>query len=121
MQIPPFNPYYVTLGLLVACTLVGILVAARFRREVDEDLAPPTARELLDPLENAYYSGLMRPEEIERVRDSVKRSSVATASKPVSGTPSRSSGTRITKATEENLTNDAADSGLNEGGGSESG
>ena len=69
----PFNGYYLTLGLLVACTAIGILVAARFRREVDHDLAPTTTKELLGPLERAYHSGLMHPAEIERIRESVKK------------------------------------------------
>ena len=61
MAVPSTNLSYLTLGLLIACTVIGIIIAARFRREVDEDLAPPTDQELLDPLEKAYYSGLMRP------------------------------------------------------------
>ena len=77
----PINGYYLTLGLLVACTILGIGVAARFRREVDEDLAPTTKKELLDPLEQAYYSGLMHSEEIERIRESVKQPKSATAPK----------------------------------------
>ena len=73
MANPSMNVSYLTLGLLIACTLIGIFIAARFRREVDVDLAPPTDQELLDPLEKAYYSGLMRPDEIERVRESIKK------------------------------------------------
>lgn len=68
------NGYYLTLALLLVCTACGILVAARFRRDVEES-APPTARDLLNPLEQAYFAGLMHPAEIERVRESVKRSS----------------------------------------------
>ncbi len=78
----PWNSYYVTLGLLAVCTIVGIGVAIRFRREVDDDLAPTTAKDLLDPLEKAYYSGLMHPSEIERIRESVKKSSLSKGSPP---------------------------------------
>ena len=73
MSFPPINGYYLTLGLLVGCTLMGILVAARFSREVEEDLAPPTRQDLLGPLERAYDSGLMHPAEIERIRESIKK------------------------------------------------
>ncbi len=79
MPATPWNGSYLTLGLLAVCTIVGIGVAIRFRREVDEDLAPTTAKDLLDPLEKAFYSGLMHPSEIERIRESVKKSSLAKA------------------------------------------
>ncbi len=69
----PFNGYYLTLGLLVACTLFGIFVAARFAARSTTSSAPTTAKDLLDPLEKAYYSGLMHPAEIERIRESVKK------------------------------------------------
>ncbi len=69
----PFNGYYLTLGLLVACTADRDLRCGTVRREVDHDLAPTTAKDLLDPLEQAYYSGLMHPAEIERIRESVKK------------------------------------------------
>ena len=82
MAMPPINGYYLTFALLIACTIIGIGVAARFRREVDEDLAPMTSHDLLDPLEKAYFSGLMRPEEIERIRESVKRSQDAEIASP---------------------------------------
>ena len=65
--------YYLTLGLLALCTLVGLIVAYRFQREVNEDLAPPTEKDLLDPLERAYYSGLMREEEFRRIQESMAR------------------------------------------------
>jgi hypothetical protein len=65
--------YYLTLGLLVLCTLVGAIVVYRFQREVEEDLSPPTERDLLGPLEKAFYSGLMRPEEFERIQESMAR------------------------------------------------
>jgi hypothetical protein len=65
--------YYLTLGLLALCTVVGLIVAYRFQREVNEDLAPPTERDLLGPLEKAYYSGLMRPEEFERIQESMAK------------------------------------------------
>ena len=77
MALPHFNGYYLTAGLLALCTIIGMSVAVRFRREVDDDLAPPTSRDLLDPLEEAYFSGLMAPEEIERIRASVQRQQVA--------------------------------------------
>lgn len=83
------NGYYLTLALLLGCTIVGIVVAARFRREVDEDLAPPTARDLLGPLEQAYHSGLMHPAEIERVRESVKKSSKSPVPAPAPGRSSQ--------------------------------
>lgn len=77
-----FNGYYLTAALLVACTIVGIAVAARWRREVDEDLAPTTTKDLLDPLEKAYHSGLMHPEEIERIRASVQGTPAVEVSVP---------------------------------------
>lgn len=78
---PSFGPngYYLTLALLAACTVAGIGVAIRFRREVDDDLAPPTTKDVLDPLEKAYYSGLMHPSEIERIRESVKKAKTPVA------------------------------------------
>jgi hypothetical protein len=65
--------YYLTLGLLALCTLVGLVVAYRLQREVNEDLVPPSERELLGPLEKAYYSGLMREEEFQRIQESMAR------------------------------------------------
>jgi hypothetical protein len=65
--------YYLTLGLLIVCTIVGMIVAFRFQREVNEDLAPPTEKDLLGPLEKAYYSGLMREDEMQRIRESMAR------------------------------------------------
>ena len=77
-----FNGYYLTAALLALCTVIGITVAARFRREVDEDLTPTTMKDLLDPLEKAFYSGLMRPDEIERVRAAVQKEPAAVATRP---------------------------------------
>ena len=85
----PFNGYYLTLALLAACTIFGIVVAAQFRREVDEDLAPTTAKDLLDPLEKAYYSGLMHPAEIEKIRESVRKQQPAQATSEVKPTATR--------------------------------
>ena len=65
--------YYLTLGLLVFCTLVGLIVAYSFQREVNEDLSPPTEKDLLGPLEKAYYSGLMREDEFLRIQESMAR------------------------------------------------
>jgi hypothetical protein len=65
--------YYLTLGLLALCTLVGAIVVYKFQREVEEDLAPPTERDLFGPLEKAYYSGLMREEEFQRIQESMAR------------------------------------------------
>ncbi len=65
--------YYLTAGLLALCTLVGLIVAYRFQREVNEDLAPPTEKDLLGPLEKAYYSGLMRDDEFQRIQESMAR------------------------------------------------
>ena len=65
--------YYLTLGLLVLCTIVGMAVAYSFQREVNNDLAPPTEKDLLGPLEQAYYSGLMREEEFHKIRESMAR------------------------------------------------
>ena len=89
-----FNGYYLTLALLLACTLIGIFVAARFTREVEDDLAPPTAKDLLDPLEKAYFSGLMHPAEIERVRESVKKAQLAEASAPKPPHPTKAAAER---------------------------
>jgi len=65
--------YYLTLGLLGLCTLVGLIVAYSLQREVNEDLAPPTERDLLGPLEKAYYSGLMREEEFKKIQESMAK------------------------------------------------
>ena len=65
--------YYLTAGLLAVCTVVGLIVAFRFQREVEEDLAPPTEKDLFDPLERAYYSGLMRDDEFQRIQESMAK------------------------------------------------
>jgi len=65
--------YYLTLGLLGLCTLVGLVVAFRFQREVEHDLAPSTEKDLLGPLEKAYYAGLMDEAEFKRIRESMER------------------------------------------------
>jgi hypothetical protein len=65
--------YYLTLGLLALCTVVGLLITYQFHREVNEDLAPPTEKDLLGPLEKAYFSGLMRDEEFQRIQESMAR------------------------------------------------
>jgi hypothetical protein len=65
--------YWLTLILLALCTLVGLIVAFRFQREVNEDLAPPTEKDLLGPLEKAFYSGLMDEAEFKRIQASMAR------------------------------------------------
>ncbi len=65
--------YWLTLSLLALCTLVGLIVAYRFQREVSEDLAPPTEKDLFGPLEKAYYSGLMDEAEFLRIQASMAR------------------------------------------------
>jgi hypothetical protein len=65
--------YWLTLGLLTLCVVVGLAVAYQFQRDVNEDDAPPTAKELMGPLEKAYYSGLMREEEFLRIQESMAR------------------------------------------------
>jgi len=65
--------YYLTLILLAACTVIGLIVAFRFQREVEHDLTPPTEKDLLGPLEKAYYSGLMDEAEFQRIRASMER------------------------------------------------
>ena len=65
--------YYLTLGLLALCTIVGLIVAFRFQREVEHDLSPSTEKELLGPLEKAYYSGLMHEAEYKRIRESMEK------------------------------------------------
>lgn len=65
--------YYLTLGLLGFCALVGLIVAFKFQREVEHDLAPTTEKELLGPLEKAYYSGLMDEAEFQRIRESMRK------------------------------------------------
>jgi hypothetical protein len=71
--IDPKYYYYVTLGLLGVCTLVGMVIAFRFQREVEHDLAPTTEKDLLGPLEKAYYSGLMDEAEFKRIRESMEK------------------------------------------------
>ena len=65
--------YYLTLGLLVFCTLVGLVIAFTVQREVEHDLAPSTEKELIGPLEKAYYSGLMDEAEFKRIRESMEK------------------------------------------------
>jgi hypothetical protein len=65
--------YYLTLGLLGLCTLVGLIVAYSFQRDVNEGLAPPTEKDLFGPLEKAYYSGLMDEAEFKRIQESMAR------------------------------------------------
>ena len=65
--------YYLTLGLLALCTLVGLILAYSFQREVNDDLVAPTARDVFDPIEKAYYSGLMDKAEFERIQESIAR------------------------------------------------
>lgn len=76
--------YYLTAAMFLVCTLAGVVLAARWRREVDEDLAPPSGRDVLDPLEQAYFSGLMRPDEIARVREAAERRKAGPGEAPVS-------------------------------------
>ncbi len=63
--------YYLTLGLLAVCVVVGFYIALSFQREVNEDLGPTTEKDLLDPLEKAFYSGLMDEAEFRRIQESV--------------------------------------------------
>jgi hypothetical protein len=65
--------YYLTLGLLVLCTIVGLIVAYSFQREVSEDLAPPSEKDVFDPIEKAYYSGLMNEDEYQRIQASIAK------------------------------------------------
>lgn len=65
--------YYLTLILLALCTLVGLILVYRFQREVNEDLAPPTEKDLFGPLEKAYYSGLMDEAEFKRIQASMAK------------------------------------------------
>lgn len=64
--------YYLTLALLGVCSLIGLIVAYRFQRDVD-DLAPTTEKDLLGPLEKAYASGLMDEAEFRRIQESMRR------------------------------------------------
>ena len=65
--------YYLTLGLLILCTIVGLVVAYSFQGEVSEDLAPPSEKDVFDPIEKAYYSGLMNEEEFQRIQESLAK------------------------------------------------
>ncbi len=65
--------YYLTLSLLGICVVIGLFVAYRFQREVNDDLAPTTEKDLLGPLEKAYYAGLMDEAEFLRIRESMNR------------------------------------------------
>jgi hypothetical protein len=65
--------YYLTLSLLILCTVVGLVVVYTLHREVNEDLAPPTEKDLFNPLEKAFYSGLMDEAEFQRIRESMAR------------------------------------------------
>jgi hypothetical protein len=84
--------HYLTLGLLALCTILGLMVAFRFQREVDHDLSPSTEKDLLDPLEKAFYSGLMDEAEFQRIRESMvrlKADEAAPASKRAGPRPPR--------------------------------
>jgi hypothetical protein len=74
--------YYLTLGLLALCTIVGLVIAFKFQREVEHDLAPSTEKELLGPLEKAYYSGLMDEAEFKRIRASMEKRKSGEAETP---------------------------------------
>jgi len=63
----------VTLGLLALCTFIGLVVAYRLQREVNDDLAPPTEKDVFNPLAKAFYSGLMDEAEFKRIQASVER------------------------------------------------
>jgi hypothetical protein len=65
--------YWLTLGLLIFCTLVGMFIIYRLQKDVSEDDLPPTAKEVLGPLERAYYSGLMTEEEFKRINQSMAK------------------------------------------------
>ncbi len=65
--------YYLTLGLLGLCTVVGLFVAFRLQRDVSVEDVPPTEKEVLGPLEKAYYSGLMTEEEFKRIGHSMAK------------------------------------------------
>jgi hypothetical protein len=67
--------YYLTLGLLASgfLVLVGLIVAYSLQREVKEDLTPPTEKDVFDPIEKAYYSGLMNEDEFQRIQESIAR------------------------------------------------
>jgi hypothetical protein len=65
--------YYLTLGLLIICTVVSLFVAYRLQKDVNVDDVPPTEKELLGPLEKAYYSGLMTEDEFKRVNKSMAK------------------------------------------------
>ena len=65
--------YWLTLILLASCTLVGLILVYRFQREVNEDLVPPTEKDLLGPLEKAYYSGLMNEAEFKAIQASMAK------------------------------------------------
>jgi hypothetical protein len=100
--------YYLTLGLLVLCTIVGLVMAFRIQREVEHDLAPSTEKDLLGPLEKAYYSGLMDEAEFRRIRESMeKRKSGEAETTPIrpvvkktAGDPDSSSGLESTGETD---------------------
>lgn len=65
--------YYLTLGLLALCTVVGLFFVFRLQREVSVDDAPPTEQDVLSPLEKAYYSGLMNEDEFKRIQASMAK------------------------------------------------
>ena len=65
--------YYLTLGLIILSTIVGLIVVFRLQRDVQVDDVPPTESEVMGPLEKAYYSGLMTREEFENIRQSMAK------------------------------------------------
>ena len=73
--------YYLTLGLLGVCVIIGLYVAYRFQREVNDDLGPTTEKDLLDPLEKAFYSGLMDEAEFRRIQASMAKTHPGKATK----------------------------------------
>ncbi len=79
--IQPFY-YYLTLSLLGVCVVVGIVIALRFQREVEEEATPASPKEVFGPLERAYYAGLMDEAEYLRIRDSMREAGL-----PVSPIP----------------------------------
>jgi len=68
----PSKYYYLTLILLGVCSLVGLFIAYRLQRDVAES-GPTTEKDIANPLEKAYASGLMREEEFRRIQESIRK------------------------------------------------
>jgi len=81
-----YQATYIGLGLLAALLLVILIKAYRVWEEIHDVDEPPSPAELLASFEQAHAAGEMDDQELERVRERLRRSS--TLEEPASSSPS---------------------------------